>query len=683
MSRRAKPKAARPSATQRSATAARQSPRAPAVELPRRLDLSKIRHDLRTPINHILGYCEMLQEDEQLPAIFAPDLAKIHAGGRQLLALIAEYFDEETFETKRSDVQRLCHDLRTPVNQIIGYSEMLQEEAEEIGRKKYLPDLRKIRDAASAWLGLMEEHLLPTGSGADAAAARGAESEDSRILPPGFTFQSPPMTLAARTRSVHGRLLVVDDDESNRDMLSRRLQRDGYLVQVAANGVAALRLLRAAPFDLLLLDLIMPGLDGYQVLLKMKHDPALREIPVIMLSALDQEGGIARCIEVGAEDYIAKPFSPVFLRARIEASLEKKRLRDLDRVRLVELGRAHELVRRAFGRYVSEEVATSILQSPEGLELGGEEREVTLLLSDLRGFTALIERLAPQEVIAFLNLYLEAMVEVISRYGGTIDEIIGDAILVIFGAPLASDDHAAKAVACGLAMQLAMTDVNQRLTAKGATELEMGIGINTGRVIVGNIGSLRRTKYAAVGANVNLAGRIESFTTGGQVLISESTRAAIKSPLRLDAQFSVEPKGANRRLQLHDVGGIGEPFNLSLPSRSVALGPLAEPLPLAFTVLEEKFLGRTVQVGRLVAVSASEAGIESGLSLAPLSNLKLEVKPVAGANPGGEIYAKVIGAVAGAAGQTRIRFTSVSPELKVWLKQATALGACGQNTGLK
>src|SRR5215471_20302925 len=128
---------------------------------PARTDLSKIRHDLRTPINHILGYCEMLQEDQQLPEDFTPDLAKIHAGGKQLLALIADYFDEETFETKRGDVQRLCHDLRTPVNQIIGYSEMLQEDAAALGKKKYLPDLQKIRKAAISWLGLMEEHLLP------------------------------------------------------------------------------------------------------------------------------------------------------------------------------------------------------------------------------------------------------------------------------------------------------------------------------------------------------------------------------------------------------------------------------------------------------------------------------------------------------------------------------------------
>ena len=179
------------------------------------------------------------------------------------------------------------------------------------------------------------------------------------------------------------------------------------------------------------------------------------------------------------------------------------------------LARAHELVRHAFGRYVSEEVAESLLRAPESLELGGEEREATILMSDLRGFTAMTARLTPHEVIEVLNVYLEAMVDVIGRYQGTIDEIIGDAILVIFGAPVSCDDHADKAVACGLAMQLAMRDVNQRLVAKGASELEMGIGVHTGRVIVGNIGSLRRTKYAAVGFNVSLAGRIESLLSVG------------------------------------------------------------------------------------------------------------------------------------------------------------------------
>ena len=181
---------------------------------------------------------------------------------------------------------------------------------------------------------------------------------------------------------------------------------------------------------------------------------------------------------------------------------------------------------------------------------------------------------------------------------------------------------------------------------------------------------MRRTKYAAVGSNVNLAGRIESFTTGGQLLISESTREKIKSPLRIDGQFQVEPKGAAHSLQLHEVGGIGEPFNLSLPQRSVELYPLPEPVPLQYTVLEEKFAGRTVYAGRLVLVSDSEAGIESELSLAALSNLRIEVEPVAGANPPGEIYAKVTGSIPGEPRRTRIRFTSVTPELKAWLRKA-------------
>jgi len=332
-----------------------------------------------------------------------------------------------------------------------------------------------------------------------------------------------------------------------------------------------------------------------------------------------------------------------------------------------ELARAHELVRRAFGRYVSEEVATSILQSPEGLELGGEERQVTILMSDLRGFTAMAARLTPRQVIEFLNLYLESMVEVIGRYQGTIDEIIGDAILVIFGAPVACEEHAAKAVACGLAMQLAMTEVNRRLAEKGAAELEMGIGIHTGRVIVGNIGSERRTKYAAVGSNVNLAGRIESFTSGGQLLISESTRAQIAAPLRIDGEFTVEPKGASQSLQLFEIGGLGEPFNLSLPSRSKPLTPLPQPLPVRFTVLEEKFVGRTVQAGRLTAVSELEGSLQADVTLGVLSNLKITVAATPMGNPEGEVYAKVT-AAAGPSGESRVRFTSVSPELKAWLR---------------
>jgi adenylate cyclase len=478
--------------------------------------------------------------------------------------------------------------------------------------------------------------------------------------------------MSTKPTAAPSRILVVDDTPANIQSLAAILKDKGYQISVATNGKQALDVLARVQPDLILLDVMMPEMDGFETCRRLKANEQWRQIPVIFLTAKTETADIVQGFELGAVDYVAKPFNAHELLARVNTHLTMDELRRSLAGKNAELARAHELVRRAFGRYVSEEVATSILQSPEGLELGGEEREVTILMSDLRGFTALAARLTPHEVIEFLNLYLEAMVDVISRYEGTIDEIIGDAILIIFGAPLVCDDHAAKAVACGLAMQLAMTEVNQRLMAKGATELEMGIGIHTGRVIVGNIGSLRRTKYAAVGSNVNLAGRIESFTTGGQLLISESTRERIKSALRIDGQYKVEPKGATSSVQLHEIGGIGEPFNLSLPARSTVLSPLPQPLSVRFTVLEEKFVGRTVYEGRLVSVSESEAGIESESLLVPLSNLKMELQPLAGANPGGEIYSKVIGAMAGASGQARIRFTSVSPELKLWIQQTSA-----------
>jgi len=290
------------------------------------------------------------------------------------------------------------------------------------------------------------------------------------------------------------------------------------------------------------------------------------------------------------------------------------------------------------------------------------------LMSDLRGFTAMASRLSAHEVIDVLNVYLEAMVDVIGRHQGIIDEIVGDALLVIFGAPVVCDDHAEKAVACGLAMQLAMAEVNQRLAAKGGAELEMGIGVHTGRVIVGNIGSLRRTKYAAVGANVNLAGRIESFTIGGQLLISEDTRQKIKAPLRIDGQYRVEPKGASRSLLLYEIGAIGEPLGLSLPSKGVPLSTLKTPLPIRFTVLEEKFVGRTVHRGWLTAVSALEADMGSDLRPAVLSNLQISIAATPLGNPAGEIYGKVIEPVARTPGGVKIRFASVTPELKTWIR---------------
>lgn len=283
-----------------------------------------MRHELRTPINHILGYCEMMLEEGDLPNAFQADLQKIHASGRELQSLISQYLDDEKFFKPR-DLQKLYHELRTPVNHIIGYGELLIEIAGENQKPQHVSDLGKIQQAARNWLALMEGYLLETPQ-------QDFADESIISLLTGVGLHLPPSKAADNEFTGQGALLVVDDDAMNREMLARRLRRSGYTVSTAEDGVHALRLMRTQHFDVVLLDLIMPGLDGFQVLGRVKNDPALREVPVLMLSALDEENGIARCIEMGAEDYLPKPVNPVFLRARIGASLEKKRLRDSERV---------------------------------------------------------------------------------------------------------------------------------------------------------------------------------------------------------------------------------------------------------------------------------------------------------------------------------------------------------------
>ncbi|HEY7710642.1 MAG TPA: adenylate/guanylate cyclase domain-containing protein [Candidatus Entotheonella sp.] len=235
----------------------------------------------------------------------------------------------------------------------------------------------------------------------------------------------------------------------------------------------------------------------------------------------------------------------------IEADLQKK---------AEELRERYQFIRHTFGRYISEDVVAQLLDSPEGMDLGGEKRRVTILMSDLRGFTAAAEHLEPQDVMTFLNRYLDAMVHIILSYRGTIIEILGDGLLVIFGAPIQQDDDAQRAVACALAMQSRMEEVNALLLREGLPEIEMGIGIHTGDVVVGNIGSQQRTKYGVVGNTVNLTGRIESQTTSSQVLISPTTYRETAALLKIKRQMTVELKGVPEPVTLYEVDGIGEDY---------------------------------------------------------------------------------------------------------------------------
>ena len=238
-----------------------------------------------------------------------------------------------------------------------------------------------------------------------------------------------------------------------------------------------------------------------------------------------------------------------------------------------------ERIKDTFGRYLTQEVVKRLLESKDGLKLGGEIREISIMMSDLRGFTALCSSMGPEQVIKFLNRYLEKMVEIILNHRGIIDEIIGDGILAFFGAPETLDNHPELAVACALKMQLAMQEINSQNEADGLPHLEMGIAVNTGEVVVGNIGSEKRAKYGAVGAQVNFTGRVESFTVGGQVLVSAKTYERLSDQLDLGGTLTVEMKGVPGKVLLYDVKGIKGDYAARLEDRDESLGPPSDRYP--------------------------------------------------------------------------------------------------------
>ncbi|MEO0769773.1 MAG: adenylate/guanylate cyclase domain-containing protein, partial [Cyanobacteria bacterium J06649_4] len=293
------------------------------------------------------------------------------------------------------------------------------------------------------------------------------------------------------------------------------------------------------------------------------------------------------------------------------------------------LARSAGDIRRTFGRYLSDEIVTTLLENPEGQKLGGERRKITILTSDLRGFTATAERLPPETVIKVLNFYLGRMAEVIAQYHGTIDEFMGDGILTLFGAPICRSDDPNRAVACAVAMQLAMADINKTIKEWNLEPLEMGIGIHTGEVVVGNIGSEKRTKYGIVGSPVNLTYRIESFTTGGQILISEETRQAT-SAVNIRDQQTVKPKGIAQPITIYDVAGVGAPYHLSLIEEQENFVTLPTALPVELQLLDGKSIDDYSTKGSLVQLSDKGAVLKldntASVDLHPLSNLKLDIE---------------------------------------------------------
>ena len=325
------------------------------------------------------------------------------------------------------------------------------------------------------------------------------------------------------------RLLIVDDNKVNRLLLARHIDLLGHRFALAENGRVALEMLRSEPFDLLLLDIEMPELDGFTVLEQLKADPALRDVPVIVTSSLEGMENIVRCIELGAEDYLPKPVNAVLLKARIGASLEKKRLRDEQR----------DLVRR----FATPEVEQDLQQS--GFALGGKRVRVSVMFCDIRSFTALCESQPPEETIELLNTYYMLMFDAIGGQGGVVTLMIGDGLMAVFGAPSSLDDCAHSAVAASLEMVELIDQFNLERTSTNRPPIHIGIGIATGDVVAGYTGTRQRATYTCVGDTVNLAARLEAHTKVAErrILIDGATRNELGDGISIEPLGDVMIKG--------------------------------------------------------------------------------------------------------------------------------------------
>jgi adenylate cyclase len=362
-------------------------------------------------------------------------------------------------------------------------------------------------------------------------------------------------------------LLVVDDSEDNRYTLTRRLKRLGYTnVATATNGREALEVLQANPIDLVLLDIMMPDMNGYEVLERLKADPQRRHIPVIMISAIEEVESIIRCIELGAEDYLSKPFNPTLLRARVGASLERKKLNDQVRAQAADLAAWNQTLEQRVAdqlteiervgrlkRFLSPQIADLVVSSGDSERvLESHRRAVTVVFCDLRGFTSFAETTEPEEVMAVLGAYHEVLGPLIHRYEGTLERFAGDGLNVLFNDPLPCPDPSVRAVRMAVEMRAAVANLALKWRKLGH-ELGFGMGIAHGYATLGRIGFEGRYDYSAIGTVVNLAARLCNEARSGQILVDGKVHMAVETLTDTEPLGEVALKGMQRPVLVFNI----------------------------------------------------------------------------------------------------------------------------------
>jgi adenylate cyclase len=514
--------------------------------------VSKARHDLRNPISDILGFSEILQEEalERGQQRLLPELRVIHQRAAQILKELNQCLDFDALQSNRAGVRKLQQTIESGAPQIITAGETLSLTCDPAASGTLADDLARIIGSARRLLELAPA-LLPPLLEREKAATRHVRKAGPAGAPPGTPAASNAAAVAAPlpptgtgVETLGGTVLVVDDDESNRALLSRRLRRQGYAVGVAENGRQALRMLKAQQFDLVLLDIMMPEVNGYQVLEQLKRDVSLRDIPVLVLSAVDDMQSVVRCIENGAQDYLPKPFDPVLLRARIGACLEKKRLhdRELSYLRQIEeeRRRADDLLRVLLPEDVAQELKATKAVKPRRYE------NVGVLFCDIVDFTAFCDKHPAEEVLEHLQALVKVYEELTSRLGLEKIKTIGDAYMATAGLLAPVENATLWCVQCGLQMVAAAN----RMPARW----QVHVGIHVGPVIAGVVGE-KKYLFDVWGDTVNTASRVTSLAGPDSVFVSGQGWEQVKNFCEGHScgLFQVKGKGQMEVFRVHAV----------------------------------------------------------------------------------------------------------------------------------
>lgn len=505
-------------------------PEAAALKAP--AALSKIRHDLKTPLNQIIGYAEMLLEDAAGRAEPETALRRLLDSAQACLETQSRLLTREPEDLRPEHFQELKED-QTARSVYMG--EILAELRAERVSEEWAHDLDRLGIAVSN-LAALANQLSAQGTLVEVSPPSPMPRAEAPVTPlwlPGSDSAGVPQPGTQPTARTCGRILVVDDNAGNRDVLSRRLEREGYTVDMAENGLQALAKLEAATFDLVLLDVVMPELDGFAVLQSIRANPRWKEVAVIMISALDEIKSVVRCIEMGAEDYLPKPFDPVLLRARIGAILDRKRLRDEERLRTAQVETAFQEAERQ--KQAAEGMLRNILPAKIAQELqsaGTVEpmyfEDVTIGFTDFVGFTVATEKLAAEEIVGLLHEYFTAFDRIVSRYGLEKMKTIGDSYMFVSGMPDRRPSHPVDAVLAALEM---VETVRAMARPNEGIEWQMRVGLHTGPVIAGVVG-IHKFAFDVWGDSVNFSSRMESSGAPNRVNLSERTYSRVKDFVR-------------------------------------------------------------------------------------------------------------------------------------------------------